>query len=168
MTRKKCGPASRWANGPWDRSVRVADSETWVSEAASYVGLEAATAPEVDGPRMATTDLSETYFCASATAGAGPCSTGVSPWTSLTLRPCCCGSVATAYCAQESCSWPRMAAPPVSGVTIAMVRADLQLTPAAARLEWADAAVEATSADTPTTAASATPTAFIRSLLLRL
>ncbi len=52
-----------------------------------YDELEAATAPDVDGPRTTSTFLSATYFWASACAGAGPCSTGVSPSTNLTFSP---------------------------------------------------------------------------------
>src|SRR5260221_1204344 len=100
------------------------------SPAAKYVWLDAATAPEVDGPRIPTTLLSATYFCASACAGAGPCSTGVSPRTSWILRPSFGASVLTAYFAQLDCSCPRKPAPPVSGVTKAILSVLLQLMPA--------------------------------------
>src|SRR5471032_2602175 len=98
MTRRNAGVASRVE--PFVRSVRVADGETCAIPAWKYVWLEAATAPEVDGPRIATTLLSATNFCASACAGAGPCSTGVSPGTMTTLRPSGLARVWTAYCAQ--------------------------------------------------------------------
>src|SRR5947208_759352 len=83
----------------------------------AYVALDAATAPEVDGPMIPTTALSATNFCAAACAGAGPCSTGVSNGTSVALSPTVWGSVLIAYFAHDSCSWPRKPAPPVSGVT---------------------------------------------------
>src|SRR6185312_4653527 len=95
-----------------------------------YVVLEAATAPEVDGPRIARTLLSPTYFCASVCATAAPCSTGVSPSTSFTLRPSFGARVLTAYFAHEPCSAPRKPAPPVTGVTRGRVIVLLQLTPA--------------------------------------
>ena len=81
---------------------------------------------------MPTTLGSAAYFCASVRAGAAPCSTGVSPWSSWTFSPIVFGSVATAYFAQLSCSVPRNPAPPVSGVTIASFSVLLQLTPAEA------------------------------------
>ena len=116
--------------------------------------LEAATAPEVDGPITPTTDLSATYFCASVWAGAGPCSTGVSPGTSLIFSPSFAGSVATAYFAHVSCSWPRKAATPVSGVTNPILRVLEQLSPAEA---LAGAAVAGTTviAAIPASAAAA-------------
>ena len=43
--------------------------------------------PRSTGRGSPTTLLSATYFCASVCAGAGPCSTGVSPGTSLIFRP---------------------------------------------------------------------------------
>ena len=76
---------------------------------------------------MATTLLSATYFCASACAGAGPCSTGVSPSASLTFSPYRLGNVATAYFAQLACSVPRKPAPPVNGVRNGIVIVLLQL-----------------------------------------
>ena len=84
---------------------------------------------------MPTTLGSATYFWASVWAGDGPCSTGVSPCRSWIFRPICGASVLTAYLAQESCSWPRNAAPPVSGVTIAILSVFEQLRPPAAALE---------------------------------
>ena len=101
-------PASGRCASPTARRARCPPGST--------ASLEAATAPEVDGPRIATTLLSAMYFCASACAGAGPCSTGVSPRTSLTFSPYCGASVLTAYFAQLACSAPRKPAPPVSGV----------------------------------------------------
>ena len=102
--------------------VRVADGETCASPASKYVWLEAATAPEVEGPRIATTRLSATNFCASDCAGAGPCSTGVSPGTSVIFSPYLGARVLTAYFAQLSCSLPRKA-----GVTNAIFIGLLQL-----------------------------------------
>src|SRR5262245_53690901 len=94
-----------------------------------YVLLDAATEPEVD-TRRPTRCLSATYFWASACAGAGPCSTGVSPARSLILRPSFGASVLTAYFAQLSCSLPRKLAPPVRGVTSAISSCPRQLTAA--------------------------------------
>src|SRR5438309_1605094 len=68
-------------------AVRAAEGGGRTAPPANYVGDDAATAPDVDGPRMATTLLSPTYFCARACAGVAPCSTGVSPPTSLIFRP---------------------------------------------------------------------------------
>ena len=82
-----------------------------------YVLLDAATAPEVDGPITATTCGSATNFCAAAWAGAGPCSTGVSNGTSVTFRPIAGAICLTASFAQLICSLPRKPAAPVSGVT---------------------------------------------------
>src|SRR3954471_17999919 len=96
-----------------------------------YVLVEATTAPDVDGPSNATTLLSPTYFWASACAGAGPCSTGVSPSTNLTFSPRGFARVLTAYFAHEPCSAPRKPAPPVTGVTRGSVIVLLQLTLAA-------------------------------------
>src|SRR5262249_49348279 len=76
---------------------------------------------------MASTLGSPTYFCASVCAGAGPCSTGVSPPTSFTLRPRPGASDLTAYFAQLSCSAPRQPARPVIGVTNGSVIVLLQL-----------------------------------------
>jgi hypothetical protein len=56
--------------------VRVADGEMCASFAAAYAFVDAATAPDVDGPRSARTLGVPMYFCASVCAGAGPCSTG--------------------------------------------------------------------------------------------
>ena len=111
-----------------------------------YVALEAATAPEVDGPMIATTLLSATYFCARDCAGAGPCSTGVSPRTSFTFSPSGFARVLTAYLAQLDCSLPRKPAPPVSGVTRAILSVLLQLTEAvpAAATFWPPCALAAT------------------------
>src|SRR3954470_16110078 len=99
--------------------------------ACRYVLLDAATAPEVDGPSTTRTLLSATYFCASDCAGAGPCSTGVSPVTNLTFSPSGLAGVFTAYFAHEACSAPRKPAPPVTGVTRGSVIWLLQLTAAA-------------------------------------
>src|SRR4051812_23552518 len=84
---------------------------------------------------MPTTAGSAAYFCASVCAGAGPCSTGVSPCSSWIFRPNGGARVLTAFFAQESCSWPRNAAPPVSGVTIAILSVFEQLRFASARAE---------------------------------
>src|SRR6188472_3883000 len=108
--------------------VRVADSETCTIPAAKYAALDAATPPEVEGPRIAITLGSAMNFCASACAGAPPCSTGVSPVTSEMLKPYFRGSVLTAYFAQLSCSLPRNPAPPVSGVGMASFNLPWQLT----------------------------------------
>src|SRR3954453_20453834 len=99
--------------------------------AEKYVELDAATAPDVDGPSTTRTLLSATYFWARACAGAGPCSTGVSPSTNLTFSPSGFASVLTAYLAHEPCSAPRKPAPPVTGVTRGSVIVLLQLTLAA-------------------------------------
>src|SRR5215475_742706 len=107
--------------------MSVADGEIWVIPALKYVWAEASASPDVDGPMMPTTFGSDAYFCASARAGAAPCSTGVSPWSSWIFRPYCFGRVATAYFAQLSCSVPRKPAPPVIGVTIASFIGLLQL-----------------------------------------
>src|SRR3954453_11718809 len=85
--------------------------------ALKYAALDAATAPEVDGPITASTFWSAMNFCATVCAGAGPCSTGVSPTTSVTLNPRFGARVFTAYLAQLSCSVPRKPAPPVMGET---------------------------------------------------
>src|SRR5712691_205731 len=147
-TRKKAGVASFC--GPFVSEVLVADGETWAMPAWKYVWLEAATAPDVDGPRMAITLLSATNFCARLCAGAGPCSTGVSPVMSRIFRPIFGGRVFTAYFAQVSCSWPRNAAPPVSGVTNAILSVLLQLSaavrPAFTGAADADAAITQASA----------------------
>src|SRR4051794_1229601 len=92
-----------------------------------YDVLDAATAPDVDGPSTTRTLLFAMYFCATACAAAGPCSTGVSPRTNLTLRPKPFASVLTAYLAQDPCSAPRNPAPPVTGVTSGRVMVFLQL-----------------------------------------
>ena len=131
---------------PFVSDVRVADSEMWAMPAAWYVLLDAATAPEVDGPMTATTDLSATYFCASVCAGAGPCSTGVSPVTRLILRP------------YFGCSFPRKPAPPVNGATMAIFSLPLQLR----AWDWATVvepapAVDASAAATVTANASRIP-----------
>src|SRR5579871_790920 len=76
---------------------------------------------------MPTTFGSDAYFCATASAGAAPCSTGVSPWTSWTFSTYFWGRVATAYFAQLNCSVPRKPAAPVIGVTIASFIGLLQL-----------------------------------------
>ena len=136
---------------PLVSDVRVADSEMCAIPAWKYVSLEAATAPEVDGPIIPMTLLSATYFCASACAGAGPCSTGVSPVISWTFSPNVFGSVFIAYLAQLSCSLPRKPAPPVSGVTSASFILLLQLIACAAVADVvavgrANAAVAAASA----------------------
>ena len=55
---------------PFVSDVRVADGEMCAIPAWKYVALEAATAPEVDGPSTARTLLSATNFCASDCAGA--------------------------------------------------------------------------------------------------
>src|SRR6476619_5758433 len=99
----------------------------WASFAAEYVLVEAATAPDVDGPRIASTLGSPTYFCASVWAGAGPCSTGVSPVTNFTFRCIPGASDLMAYFAQLACSAPRKPAPPVIGVTRGIVIVLLQL-----------------------------------------
>ena len=64
--RKTASPTSR---SPFVRDVRVADGEMCARPAAKSVVLDAATAPDVDGPMTATTFLSATYFCASDGAG---------------------------------------------------------------------------------------------------
>ena len=87
---------------PFVNDVRVADGEMCAIPAAKYVALVAATAPEVAGPITATTLWSATYFCASAWAGAGPCSTGVSPVSSCTFNPRPGAIRFTAYFAQEA------------------------------------------------------------------
>src|SRR3954447_414902 len=102
MTRKNAFDASGLT--PCVRVVRVADSEMCAMPAWKYVLLEAATAPEVEGPMMPTTLGSATNFCAAACAGAGPCSTGVSNGTSVTLSPNVLGSTLIAYFAQLNCS----------------------------------------------------------------
>src|SRR5258705_4056102 len=114
--------------------------------AEKYVELDAATAPDVDGPSTTSTLLSATYFWARACAGAGPCSTGVSPRTSFTFSPSGFARVLTAYLAQLDCSLPRKPAPPVSGVTRASLRVLLQLTEAvpAAATFWPPCALAAT------------------------
>ena len=126
----------------------MADGEIAARPAAKNGFAVAAALPEVDGPRIATTFLSEMYFCASACAGAGPCSTGVSPRTSLTFRPYCFGSVWTAYLAQLACSVPRNPAPPVSGVRNGMVIVLAQLIDCDEAAEtatlWAPCALAAT------------------------
>src|SRR5882762_678942 len=96
-----------------------------------YVVLDAATAPDVDGPSSTRTLLSATYFWARACAGAGPCSTGVSPSTNLTFSPSGFASVLTAYFDHAPCSAPRKPAPPVTGVTRGSVIVLLQLKLAA-------------------------------------
>src|SRR5438876_10882650 len=65
-TRKKPAVASRL--DPFVSEVRVAEGEMCARPAAKSVWLVAATAPDVDGPRMATTFLSAPYFCASGDA----------------------------------------------------------------------------------------------------
>ena len=47
---------------PWVSDVRVADGEMWAIFAWKYVALDAATAPDVDGPSTTRTLLSATYF----------------------------------------------------------------------------------------------------------
>src|SRR5690349_142137 len=116
-SRKNAGvPISGSPGVEYVRSVWVADGETDASPAAKNGLAVAPASPEVDGPSTATTLLSAMYFCASASAGAGPSSTGVSPSSSLTFRPYFGASVFTAYFAQVACSWPRKPAPCVSGV----------------------------------------------------
>src|SRR6478609_10487160 len=102
-----------------------------------YDELEAATAPDVDGPRTTRTLLSAMYFWARACAGAGPCSTGVSPSTNLTFSPSGFASVLTAYFAHAPCSAPRKPAPPVTGVTSGSVMVLVQLMACAADAETA-------------------------------
>src|SRR5437764_5533906 len=132
-----------------------------------YVELDAATAPDVDGPSSTSTLLSATYFWASACAGAGPCSTGVSPSTNLTFSPSGFARVLTAYFAHAPCSAPRRPAPPVTGVTRGSVIVLLQLTLAAEAaatlgLPCADAATTEVMAST----ARARPIAFFIWFLL--
>src|SRR3954470_8379822 len=131
-----------------------------------YDELDAATAPEVDGPRTTSTLLSAMYFWASDCAGAGPCSTGVSPSTSLTFSPRGFASVLTAYFDHAACSAPRNPAPPVTGVTSGSVIVLLQLMLAAEAaatlgLPWADAATTVV-----TSTARARPIAFFICFLL--
>src|SRR3954447_1648341 len=145
MTRKNAGVASLLA--PCVSDVRVADGEMCAIFAWKYVVLDAATAPEVDGPRTTSTLGFATYFCASACAGAGPCSTGVSPRTNFTLRCSFGASSGTASFAQLPCSAPRKPAPPVTGVTSGRVIVLLQLNwPAAsfAAAVWLPCALAAT------------------------
>src|SRR6476646_8748980 len=140
----------------------------WAIPAAAYVLLDAATAPEVDGPITATTFLSATNFCAKVCAGAAPCSTGVSPVTRLILRPYFGASVLTAYFAQLSCSLPRKAAPPVNGAAKPILSVPLQLT-ACERAAVVDPApaVDATAAARQATSASRIPPrTFIPNVLL--
>src|SRR5262245_8583284 len=99
----------------------------WAIPAWKYVLLDAATAPEVDGPMTSTTFGSATNFCAAAWAGAGPCSTGVSNTERLIFRPIAGASCLTASFAQESCSVPRKPAPPVTGDTKPSFSGDEQL-----------------------------------------
>ena len=134
--------------------VRVADGETWTRPACVNVLLVAATAPDVDGPRTATIFLSDTNFWVTVWATEGPASTGTSPGTSLILRPIVGGSVLTASFAQESCSWPRKPAAPVSGARKPMSSVPEQLiacercvaAPAGAAVTVAASAVAAATA----------------------
>ena len=96
-----------------------------------YVVLDAATAPEVDGPSTPSTLLSPTYFCASVCAGAGALFDRRVAEHELDLEPELGASVLTAYFAQAPCSAPRKPAPPVTGVTSGRVMVLLQLTLAA-------------------------------------
>src|SRR4051794_10818255 len=110
------------------------------------------------------------YFCASVCAGAGPCSTGVSPPTSLTFRCMPGASVLTAYLAQLICSAPRKPAPPVNGVTNGIVIVLLQLYAAVALAAWVGApcAVVATITAVVARIARARPIAFFICVLLAL
>src|SRR3954465_12956029 len=131
-----------------------------------YDELDAATAPDVDGPRTTSTLLSAMYFWASACAGAGPCSTGVSPRTNLTFSPSGFASLLTANFAHAPCSAPRNPAPPVTGVTSGSVIVLLQLMLAAEAaailgLPWADAATTVVAST-----ARARPIAFFICFLL--
>src|SRR5262245_12944726 len=92
-----------------------------------YDLLDAATAPEVEGPMRPTTLWSATNFCAAACAGAGPCSTGVSNGTSVIFSPSVFGISLTASFAHVSCSVPRKPAPPVRGVTNPIFIGEVQL-----------------------------------------
>ena len=151
-TRKKPGVPSRGV--PFVSDVRVADGEMCATPAATSVWLV-----DVAGPITATTFWSATYFWASACAGAGPCSTGVSPVSSWIFNPSPGASRLTAYFAQLSCALPRKPAPPVSGVTIAIFIVCLQFTACVALASVATsglaAAVAATTAAIPATSASA-------------
>ena len=135
--------------------VRVADGEMCAIPAWKYAVLDAATAPEVDGPRTAITFGSPMNFCATDWAGAGPCSTGVSPTTSVARRPILGASVLTAYFAQLSCSVPRKPAPPVTGVTKPILNGALQLI----LDDFAEEAVFSGRADAAVTTASASAAA---------
>src|SRR4051794_32282750 len=73
----------------------------------------------------------EMNFCATVCATAGPCSTGVSPITSVTLRPSRGAICLTASLAQLDCSVPRNPAPPVTGVAKPICSGALQLILAA-------------------------------------
>ncbi len=160
-SRKNAGvPISGSPGVPYVRSVCVADGDTSAMPAAKNGFAVAPAFPEVDGPRTATTFLFAMYFCANASAGAGPCSTGVSPRTSLTFSPYCGASVLTAYFAQLACSCPRNAAPPVSGVMNGSVNVVLQLIDAelVAATFWPPCALVATIAVAST--ARAKPMAF--------
>jgi quercetin dioxygenase-like cupin family protein len=111
-------------------SVLVHDPEPGAGPATVDLGeveRGTATAPEVAGPRTARTLLSATYFWASDWAGVAPCSTGVSPVTSLTFRWSFFAHCWTASFAQLACSFPRNPAPPVIGVTSGSVIVLLQL-----------------------------------------
>src|SRR4051812_29485481 len=66
-------------------------------------------------------------FCATVWAGAGPCSTGVSPTTRDAFNPSFGARVLTAYFAQLSCSVPRKPAPPVTGETKPILNGAAQL-----------------------------------------
>ena len=145
---------------PIVRSVCVADGESAARPAWKNGFAVAPALPDVDGPRIATTLLSAMYFCANASAGAGPASTGVSPSASLTFRPYCEASVLTAYFAQLACSAPRNPAPPVSGVMNGNVIVLLQLNDARVVVAtfWPPCALVATAA--VVTTAKARPMAF--------
>ena len=147
--------------------VRVADGEMCAIPAANNALEAEAAAPDVAGPITATSRESAIIFWATTRPSPGPFSTGVSPSTSCTLSPSGLASVETAYRVQESCSWPRNPAPPVSGVMIPIFSVPLQLT--ACVLVTPDEpapAVDASAAATIVASASTTPPRpLIRSLL---
>src|SRR3954464_9485170 len=123
--------------------------------ALKYAALDAATAPDVDGPITARTFWSAMNFCATVCAGAGPCSTGVSPTTSVARSPSLGARVFIAYLAQLSCSVPRKPAPPVMGDTKPILNGALQLV----WVDNAEAAVRCGRADAAVTTASASAAA---------
>ena len=97
--------------------MRVADGEMCAIPAWKYVVLDAATAPEVDGPITPTTLAVRDELLRGGLGRCGALLDGRVEATSVTFRPSAGAIRLTASFAQDSCSVPRKPAPPVIGDT---------------------------------------------------